>query len=90
MTCPDMVPTAEEDRPEARRDTANIQLEALPRIGVRVRWASSIVPISLNPEEWNVEADMINMAALIRPATPIARTTSTISKWKSRFNWVGL
>jgi hypothetical protein len=49
ITCPDMVPTVEEDNPDASSDTANTQLEALPRSGARVRWASSIVPTVVRP-----------------------------------------
>jgi hypothetical protein len=36
ITCPDIVPTVLEERPEARRETAKTQLAAGPSRGVSV------------------------------------------------------
>ena len=74
MTCPAMVPTEDEDSPEASSEMAKTQLAAEPSSGCRVRWASSMVPTSGQPVLWKVAAAMISMAALTRPATPMAIT----------------
>ena len=68
ITWPAMVPTDEDDRPEASSEMAKIQLAAEPSSGSSVRWASSMVPTLLCPPVWKVAAAMISMAALIRPA----------------------
>ena len=53
MTCPAMVPTVVEASPAASSEMANIQPAAAPSSGSRVRWASSIVAMSLSP--WRVK-----------------------------------
>ena len=49
MTWPAMVPTVVEASPEASSEMANIQPAAEPSNGSRVRWASSMVAMSLRP-----------------------------------------
>ena len=77
MTCPAIVPTVEDERPDASSESANTADDALPSSGSSVRCASSIVPISVSPCWKNVEAAMTRIAALIRPARLIAISTST-------------
>ena len=49
MTCPAIVPTVEDESPEASSESAKTQDDALPSSGSSVRCASSIVPISVSP-----------------------------------------
>ena len=49
MTCPAIVPTADDDRPDASSEMAKTQLAALPSSGSSVRYASSMVPTSSLP-----------------------------------------
>ncbi len=89
MTWPDMVPTVDDDKPDASSDTAKTQLDALPRSGARVLWASSMVPTVVRPFSKKVAAAMISIAALTRPATPMASVTSRHSNRNSRRSWTG-
>ena len=77
MICPLSVPTAEEESPEASSETANSVLAARPKSGSSVRCASSSALTSTKPCLWKVSAAITSMAALTRPATLMATTTST-------------
>src|SRR5919204_4210592 len=87
ITWPAMVPTVDEDRPEASSETAKTVAEACPSSGVRVWWATSIEATSLWPVALKVSAAITSMAALIRPAMPMATTMSSSSKRKTRRFW---
>ena len=49
MTCPALVPTVEDESPEASSDTAKIKLAALPSRGSSVLCASCMVAMEVNP-----------------------------------------
>lgn len=72
ITCPAMVPTDEEERPEARSARANTIPAAGPRSGSSVRCASSSVPTCAAPPRWNVAAAMMSMPIFTSPATDMA------------------
>ncbi len=75
-TWPASVPTAEDERPEARSAIANSVADAGPRIGSSVRWAVSIESTLVRPWAENVDAAITSIERLISPATDIATITS--------------
>ena len=91
MTWPAMVPTEEEERPEARSDTPNTQLAAFPRSGSRVLCASSRVPTCVSPcaEERGGGHDEHGHVDEARRC-PWRSTTSAISKRRSRRSFARL
>ena len=50
ITCPAIVPTEAEDKPDASSERANTTLAAEPNNGSNVWWASSIVPTWSSPD----------------------------------------
>jgi len=77
ITWPDIVPTVEEDKPDASSDTAKTQLDALPGVG---RGSGGFLDRSYRGETLleEVEAAMMSMAPFTIPATPMASVTSRI------------
>jgi hypothetical protein len=75
-TCPESVPTAELDKPEAISASAKRTLDAPPRIGSSVLCAPSSESTFVRPSRKNVDAAMTSIATLIAPAIVIAITTS--------------
>ena len=88
-TWPARVPTVEADSPDTGNEIPKIVLEAGPSSGESVACASSIEPMLEWPVALNVVAAMINIAALISPATVIAMITSMASNRNARRAWSG-
>ncbi len=77
--CPAIVPTTEDDTPEAMSETRKAPAAAGPSSGVSVLYASWISATSLWPA-WKAEAAMITIAMLTRPASARAISTSRSEK----------
>ena len=90
ITCPAIVPTVEDESPEASSEMAKIDARAPAEQRLQRRYASSMMSIvGQAVAREKVEAAMISMAALTKPARPIAMTTSTSSKRKRRSALLG-
>ena len=84
-TCPAIVPTEEEAKPEASRAMPKT-VAALPETSdFRPSKAPSIVSMPVSPLPWKSAAATIIIERLTRPASESAITTSTFSKPRMRF-----
>ena len=84
ITCPAIVPTAEDDSPEASSAMPKSVEAAPPTSGVSVLNAVSMLPTSLCPLLKKTAAAMITIAPFTSPARPSAIQMSSRSKRKMR------